>query len=364
MNLGSWSDRRIFVTGGTGFLGSWLVKELAQRGAYVVTLVPDWDPRSACTHSGAAQCTYVVHGVLQDYATLERAIRQHKVDTVFHLGAQTIVGTALHSPLATFETNIRGTYNLLEACRVHAKLIRCVVVASSDKAYGEAATLPYTEDMPLLGRNPYDVSKSCADLLARAYYETYGTPVVVARFGNIFGGGDFNWSRLVPGTIRALYYGQRPVIRSNGQYTRDYLYVLDAVAACLLTAAAIGRPGIAGQAFNFGSEHPHTVLEIVGILQNLMGRSLEPLILDETEAEIRNQYVSSEKARRMLGWQPMYDLETSLKLTVQWYERFFEEAEGTLLKHDIRRYPPRGGGTPPGEPCTRQVPPRWLPQHT
>lgn len=326
MTVGSWSGRRVFVTGATGFVGSWLVKELVKRGADVVVLVRDWDPQSELIRSGTVRHTHVVHGRVEDYATLERAINEHYVDTVFHLGAQTIVGTALRSPWSTFEANIRGTYNLLEACRVHAKLVQRVVVASSDKSYGEVSTLPYTEDMPPLGRRPYDVSKSCADLLAQAYYQTYGTPVVVARCGNVFGGGDLNWSRIVPGTIRSLYYGQRPVIRSDGRYTRDYLYVMDAVAAYLAMADAVDRPGIAGGAFNFGPERPRTVLEVVDALRMLMRRmDLEPVILNEAESEIRDQYLSSEKARRLLEWRPMYDFETGLKLTVEWYDRFFRE---------------------------------------
>ncbi|MGE5482647.1 MAG: GDP-mannose 4,6-dehydratase [Bacteroidota bacterium] len=324
MNVGSWSDRRVFVTGATGLVGSWLVRELVDQGAYVVVLVRDWDPQSELIRSGTIYRPHVVHGRLEDYMTLERAINEHEVDTVFHLGAQTIVGTALRSPLPTFEANIRGTYNLLEACRMHAKLVQRIVVASSDKAYGEVANLPYTEDMPPLGRHPYDVSKSCADLLAQAYYQTYGTPVVVARCGNIFGGGDLNWSRIVPGTIRSLYYGQCPVIRSDGRYTRDYLYIMDAVMAYLAAAEAVGRPGVAGEAFNFAPEQPRSVLEVVDVLRQLMDRTdLEPIILNEAKAEIRDQYLSAEKAWTMLGWRPRYSFEAGLRATVDWYKEFF-----------------------------------------
>lgn len=319
-----WAERRVFVTGATGLVGSWLVRELVGRGAYVVILVRDWDPQSELIRSGTIHRTHVVHGQLEDYATLERAINEHEVDTVFHLGAQTIVGTALRSPLSTFESNIRGTYNLLEACRVHAKLVQRIVVASSDKAYGEVATLPYTEEMPLLGHHPYDVSKACADLLVHAYFRTYGLPVVVARCGNIYGGGDLNWSRIVPGTIRSLYYGQRPIIRSDGRYTRDYLYVMDAVHAYLALAEAVGRAGVAGEAFNFAPERPRTVLEVVDALRQLMGRmDLEPIILNQAEAEIRDQYLSSEKARSVLGWSPRYTFEAGLKATIEWYSAFF-----------------------------------------
>lgn len=324
MRASEWVRRRVFVTGATGLIGSWLVQELLHLGAYVVVLVRDWDPQSQLVRSGTIHRTSVVHGRLEDYATLERAINEHEIDTVFHLGAQTIVGTAYRNPLATFEANIRGTYNLLEACRVHRDLVRRVVIASSDKAYGDSSVLPYTEDMPPLGRHPYDVSKSCADLIAQAYYRTYGVPVVIARCGNVFGGGDLNWSRIIPGTIRSLYYGQRPIVRSDGRYTRDYLYVMDAVYAYLFLAEAVDRPGVAGEAFNFGPERPRTVLEIVGLLRSLMGREdLEPIVLNQAKAEIRDQYLCSEKAARVLGWRPAYDLEAGLRATVQWYEDFF-----------------------------------------
>ncbi len=329
----SWKGRRVFVTGATGLVGSWLVRELLNREACVVVLIRDWDPQSELVRSGTITRVHVVHGELEDYATLERALAEYEIDTVFHLGAQTIVGTALRSPLRTFEANIRGTYHLLEACRTHRELVQRVVIASSDKAYGEVRTLPYTEDMPLGGRHPYDVSKACADLLARAYHQTYGTPVAVARCGNIFGGGDLNWSRLIPGTIRSLHYGCRPVIRSDGRYTRDYLYIADAVAAFLALAEALERPGTAGEAFNFAPERPQTVMEVVDTLRRLMGRQdLEPIILNEARAEIRHQYLSTEKARRWLGWKPTYDFETGLSLTVQWYEEFFAAHEACSLR--------------------------------
>ena len=221
----NWTGRRVFVTGATGIVGSWLVKRLLELGAYVVALVRDWDPQTELVRSGDILRTNVVNGRLEDYDTLERAINEHEIDTVFHLGAQPIVTTALRNPLPTFEANIRGSYNLLEACRVHRSLVKRVVVASSDKAYGDAPSLPYTEDMPANGRHPYDVSKSCTDLLALSYAHTYDLPVTVARCGNIYGGGDLNWSRIVPGTIRSLWHGERPIIRSNGLFTRDYIYV-------------------------------------------------------------------------------------------------------------------------------------------
>jgi len=319
-----WEGKRVLVTGATGLVGSWLVKALLERKAYVVALVRDWDPQSELIRSGAIHSTNVVHGELEDYAAVERAINEHEADTVFHLGAQTIVGTAYRSPLPTFESNIRGTYNVLEACRRLGGLVKRVVIASSDKAYGESVVLPYTEDMPPLGRHPYDVSKSCADLVSHAYHHTYELPVVIARCGNIYGGGDLNWSRIVPGTIRSLYFGERPVIRSDGRFTRDYTYVQDVVDAYLTMAKSLDKPEMRGQAFNFGPEKPLTVLDIVEEIRKMMGREhLEPVILDEARAEIRDQYLSFQKARDLLGWKPQYTLAEGLCKTIDWYTRFF-----------------------------------------
>ncbi len=324
----TWKQHRVFVTGATGIVGSWLVKRLLQEGAYVVVLVRDWDPQSELIRSEAIRRTSVVQGALEDYATLERAVNEHEIDTVFHLGAQTIVGTAFRNPLATFEANIRGTYNLLEACRVYSHLVKRVVIASSDKAYGTVDTLPYTEEMFPNGRHPYDVSKSCADLLATAYAHTYELPVTVARCGNIYGGGDLNWSRIVPGTIRSLLNNERPVLRSDGQYTRDYVFVLDIVEAYLLLAENTPKPGIRGEAFNFSTECPVTVLEITHKIQELMGRQdLKPLILNQAKAEIRDQYLDARKARHLLEWKPLYSLEQGLTETITWYREFLGKGD-------------------------------------
>ena len=322
-----WNKRRVFVTGATGIVGSWLVKRLLEHGAYVVVLVRDWDPQSELIRSGDVMQTSVVNGRLEDYATLERAINEHEVDTVFHLAAQPIVTTALRNPLPTFEANVRGTYNLLEACRVHRSLVKSVVVASSDKAYGDAPTLPYTEDMPANGRHPYDVSKSCTDLIGMSYAHTYELPVTIARCGNIYGGGDLNWSRIVPGTIRSLWSGERPVIRSNGRFTRDYIYVDDVVSAYLALGERAQDGDVRGQAFNFSPETRVQVLEITKVIQRLMGRTdLEPLILDQARAEILDQYLDSSKAKRVLGWNAQHTLEDGLRRTITWYERYLEGA--------------------------------------
>lgn len=323
-----WDGGRVLVTGATGLVGSWLVGSLLEAGARVVALVRDWDPQSELIRSGTIARTVVVNGALEDYSTLERAINEHEVDTVFHLGAQAIVGTALRNPLPTFEANIRGTYNLLEACRVHGSLVKRVVVASSDKAYGDSDILPYTEDMPPLGRHPYDVSKSCTDLLAHTYHNTYGLPVVVARCGNIYGGGDLNWSRIIPGTIKSLHRGERPVIRSDGRFTRDYVYVKDVVSAYMTMAERQDRPGVRGQAFNFGPEKPLTVLEVVDRLRTLMGcDSIEPLVLNEAKAEIRDQYLDSTRAATLLGWRPRFTIDEGLRETVAWYMDFLGGTE-------------------------------------
>jgi CDP-glucose 4,6-dehydratase len=320
----TWPERRVLVTGASGMVGSWLVKELLARGATVVALVRDTDPQSELFRSGDVQRIAVVDGQLEDFWTLERAINEREIDTVFHLGAQTIVGTAQRFPLPTFESNIRGTYNLLEACRIHQGLVRRVVIASSDKAYGEQPTLPYVETLPLQGRYPYEVSKSCADLIAQSYHHSYGLPVAIARCGNVYGGGDLNWSRIVPGTIRVLLHGQSPVIRSDGTYVRDYTYVKDAALAYLALAEGLDHSEVRGEAFNFSGESPISVLELVRIIQRLMDATdLKPDVRNEAQGEIHRQYLSAAKAHADLGWGVKYTLEQGLRETIAWYRHFF-----------------------------------------
>lgn len=316
-----WEGRDVFVTGATGLLGSWLVEELVERGANCTCLVRDWVPDSKLVASGALHSATLVRGELEDHRLLLRALNEYEVDTVFHLGAQTIVGTARRSALSTFESNVRGTWNLLEACRACEELVERVVVASSDKAYGPTDDLPYTEDTPLWGRSPYDVSKSCADLISFSYFHTYGTPVAVTRCGNLFGGGDLNFNRLVPGTIRSALQGERPVIRSDGSYVRDYFYVRDAVHAYLSLAEAAPGEDVTGEAFNFGNETPVSVLELVDEILELTGRDdLSPRILDEARGEIHAQYLDCGKARQTLGWTPRHSLEEGLRETIAWYD--------------------------------------------
>lgn len=305
-------------------VGSWLCRELIACGAAVVALVRDHDPQSDFYRSGDVERAAVVTGPLEDYATVERAINEHEVSAVFHLGAQTIVGTALRSPIQSFKSNIEGSWNLLEACRRLDGLVECVVVASSDKAYGEQPMLPYTEDMALLATHPYDVSKACVDLLARSYAQTYGLAVTIARCGNIYGGADLNWSRVVPGTIRSIFRGERPVIRSDGTFIRDYLYVRDAVSAYMCLAEELTHSDVRGEAFNFSLESPSTVREIVDQICRTMNSDLQPVVLDQAKSEIRSQSLSSAKARRVLDWTPGWSMERGLEETVAWYRSYLK----------------------------------------
>ena len=318
-----WRDRRALVTGATGIVGSWLVKELLALGADVVALVRDADPQSELLRSGDIARTTVVSGALEDVRTVMRAVDEHEVDTIFHLGAQTLVGVAHRDPLSTWESNVRGTYHVLEAARARGEVVRAVVLASSDKAYGEADVLPYTERTPLAGRHPYEVSKVCAELLAGSYRHTYGVPVGVARCGNVYGGGDLNWSRLVPGTIRSLLRGQRPVVRSDGTFVRDYLYVKDAARSYVRLAEALDDERLHGEAFNFSTESPMRVDEMVARIGRLMGDgAVEPEVLDAAVGEIRDQHLDSSKAHTLLRWRPAYGLDAGLAETIDWYRAF------------------------------------------
>lgn len=315
-----WRDRPVLVTGATGLLGSAVLEELLERDAAPVCLVRDQVPHSRAVREGLLARATVVHGDLTEYETVLRAINEHECDTVLHLGAQTIVGVAARSARSTFEANVRGTWQLLDAARACGGLVERVVVASSDKAYGEAERLPYTEDTPLRGRFPYDVSKSCADLIAFSYAESYGLPVSVTRCGNLFGPGDLNWNRIVPGTIRSALRGERPVIRSDGRFVRDYFFVRDAALAYLELAERMPDPAVTGEAFNFGAEQPLTVLELVDRLLRLAGAAhLEPRVLDEASREIPRQHLDCSKARRTLGWKPRFSLEEGLRETIDWY---------------------------------------------
>jgi len=317
-----WSNRPVFVTGATGLVGSWLLKRLLAAGADVVCLMRDWVPQSEMVRCGDISRVKVVRGDLRDRALIERVLGEYEIDTVIHLGALTIVTIANRNPIATFETNILGTWGLLEACR-HSPTVKQIVVASSDKAYGDQPTLPYDENTRLAGQHPYDVSKTCADLIAKTYAVTYGLPVAITRCGNFYGGGDLNWSRLVPSTIRSLYEGRRPVIRSDGKSVRDYFYVEDGAAAYMLLAERLSEDrALAGEAFNFSNELQIDVLELVRKLQNLMNSSMDPDVRSEASNEIKHQYLTAAKARRVLGWSPLFNLEEGLTRTIAWYQEF------------------------------------------
>jgi len=319
-----WEDRNVFVTGCTGLLGSWLTKALVERGANVTGLIRDLVPKSNLNWSGFNNKINIVRGEIEDYFLLERAINEYEIDTVFHLAAQTIVTIANRNPISTFETNIKGTWNILEACR-RAPLIRRIVFASSDKAYGDQEKLPYDENTPLEGRHPYDVSKSCGDLLCRAYFESYKLPVCVTRCGNFYGGGDLNFNRIVPGTIHSILNNKSSVIRSDGTFIRDYFYIEDAVEAYLFLAKKMEDKEIHGQAFNFSNELQITVLDIVNKIIEIMNNNLESVVLNEATNEIKHQYLSAKKARKMLGWKPRYTLEGGLARTIEWYRNFLSE---------------------------------------
>lgn len=322
MTSAFWQDRRTFVTGASGLLGVWTVRRLLSLGADVVCLMRDWIPQSELVRQDMIESVNVVRGDVRDQKLVERVLGEYEVDTVFHLAAQTIVGIANRNPVSTFESNIQGTWSLLDACR-RSPLVKQIVVASSDKAYGDHNGRPYDEETPLQSRHPYDVSKSCADLIAQSYAFTYDLPVAITRCGNFYGGGDLNWNRLVPGTIRSVLRGQPPVIRSDGQYVRDYLYVEDGAAANILLAERLAAKNeLRGQAFNFSNETQLTVSALVARILTAMRSDLRPEIQGEASHEIRRQTLSAGKAKSVLGWSPLFDLDTGLEKTIAWYREF------------------------------------------
>jgi len=317
-----WQDQPVLITGCTGLLGSWLTQSLAEKGANITGLVRDFTPNSWFFRSDLDKRITTVRGDIEDYALMERVLNEYEIETVFHLGAQTIVTIANRGPLATFRANIEGTWNVLEACRKNPTVQR-IVVASSDKAYGDQEKLPYDEESPLIGRHPYDVSKSCADLICRSYFETYNLPVCITRCGNIFGGGDLNFNRIIPGTIRSILRSERPVVRSDGTSLRDYFYIPDAVDSYIFLAEKMADQKILGDAFNFSNESPKTVLEVVERISALMRYTGKPEILNIAENEIKHQYLSAQKARKQLNWSPRFSFDDGLRETIAWYRDFF-----------------------------------------
>ncbi len=315
-----WSDKRVLVTGASGMVGSWLTKWLVESGAYTVAFIADSDPQSELIRSGTINKINTVNGRLEKYEDIERAINNHEVDSIFHLGAQPIVGAANRAPRHTFESNIQGTWNLLDACRLLSPIVKRVVIASSDKAYGTQSLLPYTEEMSMNGDHPYEVSKSCTDLISRTYARTYGLPVTIARCGNIYGGGDLNWNRIVPGTFRSLISGEQPVLRSDGTFIRDYLHVDDIVLAYLLLGKQTDKPEFAGESFNFSNESPLTVKQIYLEICKAAGRlETTPKILDSASSEIKDQYLDSSKAHKVLSWYASVSLQDGLAKSFDWY---------------------------------------------
>lgn len=319
-----WNNKNVFVTGGTGFLGSYLVKKLVNYGANVTILVRDYIPQSNIYIGEEYKKVNVVHGALEDYLLIERTLGEYEIDTVFHLAAQAIVGVANRNPLGTFTSNIQGTWNILEAAR-RSPLIKQVIVASSDKAYGDQEKLPYDENMPLQGKHPYDVSKSCADLIAQTYYETYKLPVCITRCGNLYGGGDLNFNRIIPQSIQSILNNEAPVIRSDGSFIRDYFYIEDAVDAYIKLAEKVVELNLGGQAFNFSNEIQLTVLELVNKILKIMGSDIKPIILNQGSNEIIHQYLSAKKARTVLGWSPNYTIDEGISKTIEWYKDFLKK---------------------------------------
>ncbi|MFC1522198.1 NAD-dependent epimerase/dehydratase family protein [Elusimicrobiota bacterium] len=318
----AWRDKNVLVTGGAGFLGGWLVDALVDLGANVVCVIRDKVPQSHFFQTRLDNRSSIVHGDINDYLLLERTMAEYEVEIVLHMAAQALVTVAENDPFSTFESNIKGTWTVLEACRRNPTVKR-IVVASSDKAYGEMGKASYREDTALLGAEfPYDVSKACADLIAQSYFKTYKLPVAITRCGNLFGGGDLNFNRIIPGTIRSALRGERPILRSSGKYLRDYFYVKDAVSAILKLAENMKKKQFHGEAFNFSSNTNKTVLQIVGELMDITNKNLKPIILNKAEHEIKRQSLSTGKAQKHLKWKPVFNFRQALEETVQWYREF------------------------------------------
>jgi len=320
MKAEHWKNRNVLVTGCTGFLGSYIAKKLLSMGSNVTGLVRDYVPHSNLYCKDSMEIN-IVSGCLEDLKVIERAICEYEIDTVFHLAAQAIVGIANRNPISTFEANIKGTWNVLEACR-RSPTVKNIVIASSDKAYGDQEELPYNENMPLKGSHPYDVSKSCTDLISQAYYKTYGLPVCITRCGNLYGGGDLNFNRIIPQTIKSVIQGEAPKIRSDGSFVRDYLYVEDGVSGYITLAENMEKMKLYGEAFNFSNEIQLTVLELVKKILIIMESDLEPVILNQGSNEIKRQYLTAEKSRKILGWKHEFGIDEGLKKTVEWYRNY------------------------------------------
>jgi CDP-glucose 4,6-dehydratase len=323
-----WKNKRVLVTGAAGLLGPWVVRELLDKQATVFALVRDHIPDALFFEKDITDNASIIYGDLLDLPLLTRVLNECEIDAVFHLGAQAIVGIANRSPLSTFRSNIEGTWNLLEACRL-SPWVKKIVVASSDKAYGAQPILPYTEEMPLQGRYPYDVSKTCTDLLAQSYFHTYKLPVCITRCGNFFGPGDLHFNRIVPGTIWSVLDHERPVIRTDGTLIRDYIYVKDVAHAYVMLAEKMDDTKIHGESFNFSTDKPYNVKEVVAQILSVMNApAIKPKINNEATCEIPAQHLSSEKARKRLKWTPKYGVRKGLEETVAWYRIYHAQKRG------------------------------------
>ena len=319
---GFWEDKNVFVTGGSGLLGSHLIKKLLELKAHkIVVLVRDYVPKSLFFSEKVSEKVITVDGKVEDFRLIERTLNEYEIDTVFHLAAQPLVTIANRGPLATFESNIRGTWNVLEACRLHKDIIKRIVIASSDKAYGSHEELPYRETAPLKGEHPYDVSKSCVDLISQSYHKTYGLPIAITRCGNFYGPGDLNFNRIVPETIKNVIENKRPPIRSDGTFIRDYIYIPDAVDGYLKISENMDKKEIIGEAFNISTSNKLSVLEMVKLILKIMNSNLEPEILNEAKGEIKHQYLDGSKIKRILNWEPKHSIEQGLTETIEWYKK-------------------------------------------
>lgn len=326
--MGTFTGKNVLITGATGLVGGAFTQTLLSEGANVFALIVEIPANCELKTSGNLEKVTQVFGDLNNHEAITRAIAGYEIEAIFHFGAQTIVGTALLDPIGTFQANIQGTWNILEAARISKNIVKSVVVASSDKAYGESSNLPYLEDFPLHGKSPYDVSKSCTDLLAQSYAKTYDLPIGIARCGNIYGPGDLNWSRIVPSTIKSITLGEQPVLRSDGKNLRDYVYIKDVISAYHTLGSAIFNGDIHSGEFNFSVDSPNSVLEIYYTVCEVMGVKIEPLILNRAQAEIKDQFLSSKKANKILNWSAKYDLKQGLIETVPWYQKIIGEGSG------------------------------------
>ena len=318
----SWKDTKVLVTGADGFIGSHVAKALIEKGAEVTTVVRDIKSKNNLDILGIRSMINLVYGDLADFKDCERAINEYNVEFCFHIAAQALVGPANRKPLSTFESNIKGSWNILEACRV-SKTVKGLVVTSSDKAYGQQKKLPYTENSPLKGYYPYDASKACTEIIARSYFMTYSIPLAITRNGNTYGPADMNMSRIIPEIVIRLLRGEQPIIRSDGSPERDYMYIKDSVSAHLMLAENLHRKEVSGEAFNFGTGRPISVIDLYKKIIKVMGKDIKPKILGQAKNEIDRQYLDSAKAKKVLGWEAKYDLDLGLRETIEWYKNYF-----------------------------------------